>query len=480
LAKTFSLKELPSMSETFQHLPPIVRMVVPGVLVLGLVIFVHELGHFIAAKMRRVKVLAFSLGFGPRVFGWVSGGTDYKISAIPLGGYVQMAGDAPGEDGAMPAGHEQFLSHPWPGRIWIAVAGPLANLITAFIAMLVVAGVTGISYSDAPNVLGATPDTSVAYAVGLRAGDRVVSLNGTPTASWQSIFQTNERARKDRPTLLGLEREGRPLAITLAPEQREPVLLSIKPVDDPPVIGMVVAGMPAYKAGLKEGDRVLAVDGRAVSVWRDLPAALRGRVDSTVTLTLRRGTQTFDATVKPMSDGSGGDRGLIGIEAPRQQVFVVRYGGLEALQYAALGTVQVVANVYGGLWMTIARPLYYREYMGGPLFIAQAASQQARRGLDALLMFFATINVAIMAFNLMPLPVLDGGHILLALFEALRRRALSAAAYLRFQKVGLVVLGTLFVIILANDPLRLLQRQRALDRGPQAVPQERAVAPTAP
>lgn len=468
------------MPETFQHLPPIIRTVVPGVLVLGLVIFVHELGHFIAAKMRGVKVLAFSLGFGPRVFGVVHGGTDYKLSAIPLGGYVQMAGDSPGDDGVMPAGHEQFLSHPWPGRIWIAFAGPFANLVTAFVTMVVVASVTGISFSDSPNVLGPTPDTTAAFAAGLRAGDRVVSLDGVTTASWVAIFQANERARRDRPMVLGLEREGRRVDVTVGAEAREPVLRSIRPVEDPPVIGMVVAGMPAYKAGLKEGDRVLAVDGRAVSVWSDLPDALRGRVDSTVTLTLLRGAETFDVAVKPMSDGQGGDRGLIGIEAPRHEVFVQRYQGLEALQFGVLATGSVVANVYGGLWMTLARPLYYREYMGGPLFIAQAASQQARRGLDALLQFFATINIAIMAFNLMPLPVLDGGHILLALFEALRRRALSAAAYVRFQKVGLVVLGTLFVIILANDPMRLLQRQRALDRGPQAVPQERTVAPTAP
>ncbi len=467
------------MSDAFQQLPPLVRTVVPGVVVLGLVIFVHELGHFLAAKSCKVKVLAFALGFGPRLFGWVRGGTDYKVLAVPLGGFVQMAGDAPLEDGRMPEGREQFLSHPWPGRAWIALAGPLANLVTAFLTLVVVAYVTGMTFADSPNVLGTTADTSAAYAAGLREGDRIVALDGASTASWVAIFQANERARKDRPAALAVERAGERLEVTVPPAERERVLMSLRPVADPPVIGMVVAGMPAYKAGLQEGDRVLAVDGRAVQVWSDLPQALRGRVDSSVTLRLLRGDQAFEVKVKPMSDGSGGDRGLIGIEAPRHDVFVQRYGLVESLRFGVLATGQVVANVYGGLWMTIARPLYYREYMGGPLFIAQAASQQARRGLDALLQFFATINVAIMAFNLMPLPVLDGGHILLALFQAVRRRALSARAYMRFQKVGLVVLGTLFVIILANDPLRLLQRQRALNRGPQTVPHERTVAPPA-
>jgi regulator of sigma E protease len=480
LAKVFSSKELASMPDVFQNLPPVLRMAVPGILVLGLVIFVHELGHFIAAKLVKVRVLAFSLGFGKRVIGFRRGGTDYRISLFPLGGYVQMAGDSPGEDGGMPAGPEQFLSHPWPGRAFIAVAGPLANLITAFVTLVVVAGVTGISMVDFPNVVGTLPDTSAAYRAGLREGDRIVALNGERTPSWVSVFQTNERQPRERATTLTLERGGAPLELVLDPERREPVLVGLTPVQDPPVVGMVVAGMPAYKAGLREGDRITKVDGRPIRVWAELPEALRGQVDRAVTLEVERGGQAFEVRVTPISDGSGGDRGLIGIEAPRHEVYVHRYGPFEALQFGFWATGQVVANVYGGLWMTIARPLYYREYMGGPLFIAQAASQQARRGLDALLQFFATINVAIMAFNLLPLPVLDGGHILLALLEALRRRALSARAYLRFQRAGLIVLGTLFFIILANDPLRLLQRQRALDRGPQPVPEERAVAPSSP
>src|SRR5207247_8385816 len=124
------------------------------------------------------------------------------------------------------------------------------------------------------------------------------------------------------------------------------------------------------------------------------------------------------------------------------------------------------------------RPLYYREYVGGPLFIAQAASQQARRGLDSYLQFLAMINIAIMAFNLLPMPVLDGGHILLALIEAVRRQAISARSYLRFQKVGLVVMGTLVVLILANDPLRMVQRQRAIDKAP--APAAPSVRPSTP
>jgi RIP metalloprotease RseP len=188
----------------------------------------------------------------------------------------------------------------------------------------------------------------------------------------------------------------------------------------------------------------------------------------------------FDLTVTPVDPGGvgGTNTGRIGIEARHMGNYVERYSLLRSLTLGVPATGDLIASVYRGMWLTVTRPLYYREYLGGPMFIAQAASEQAQRGLDAYLQFLAMINVAIMAFNLLPLPVLDGGHILLALLEAVRHQAISARAYLRFQKVGLVVLVTLLVIILANDPLRLVQRHRALDQRPAA--SERSAAPATP
>jgi len=237
--------------------------------------------------------------------------------------------------------------------------------------------------------------------------------------------------------------------------------------------------MPSYKAGIQEGDRIVAVDGKPIGSWDELPLAFRGQVDRPVRLKVQRGNRTLDISVTPMDpEGRGKENGRIGIEPPRHDVYVERHGLVESVDLGLRATGSLVRSVYAGMWLTLTRPLYYREYVGGPLFIAQAARQQARRGLDAYLQFIALINVAIMAFNLLPLPVLDGGHILLALVEAVRRHAISAHAYLRFQRVGLVVLGTLLVILLANDPLRLVQRHRALDR--QAATQERSTSPATP
>ncbi|HYM80561.1 MAG TPA: RIP metalloprotease RseP [Candidatus Limnocylindria bacterium] len=451
----------------------LLSFLLPGVVLLGIVIFVHELGHFLVAKWRGVRVLRFSLGFGPAIFKVTRGETEYRIAWIPLGGYVQMAGDSPGEDGSMPEERNEFLSHPWYGRIAILAGGPGANLITAFLVMVLI-GLLGVQYPDYPNLLGPVADTSLAASVGLRPGDRIENVAGKPVGSWVSIFITASDQPPDRTIDLGVRRGDSTFAIPLLPAAREPVLSSLRRPPDPAVVGGVLTGMPAYKAGIKEGDRILAVNGQPIRVWDELPVALEGNVDRPVKLTVERGRRSFDLTVTPINPEGrrGGRRAQIGIEAPRQGVYVQRHGLVESLELGFRATGALIANVYGGMWLTISRPLYYREYLGGPLFIAQAASEQARRGADAYLQFLAMINVAIMAFNLLPIPVLDGGHIVLALFQGVRGQAISARAYMRFQKAGLVVVGTLFILILANDPLRLVQRQRALDKAPQEGPVE--------
>jgi len=446
---------------------------IPGAVLLGLVIFVHELGHFLVAKWRGVKVLKFSLGFGPALIKLTRGGTEYRLSWIPLGGFVQMAGDSPGQDGTMPGSREEFLSHPWPGRLAIAAAGPAMNLLTAYL-VLVVVGVIGVSFPDYPNRLGVLADTSFAYRAGARPGDRVVGVNGTPVHSWIAIFVTHSGQPDKRPVQVTLDRDGRPVTIALAPAEREPFFSSLKRPPDPPVVGAVMTGIPAYKAGLKAGDRILAVNDQPIQSWDELPPALRTEVDRPVRLRIERQGQVFDVTVTPMNaTGGPGPNGRIGIEAPRQGVYVERHRLVESIGLAAGATLELVTTVYAGMWLTVTHPLYYREYVGGPMFIVQAASEQARHGADYYLRFLAMINVAIMAFNLLPIPVLDGGHLLLALLQAVRRRTLSAPAYLRYQKAGLIVLGTLLVLILANDPLRVLQRQRAIGQAPR----ERVVAP---
>lgn len=456
-------------------------LLLPAVLLLGVVIFVHELGHFLAAKWRGVRVLKFSLGFGPRLVGFTRGGTEYRISWVPLGGYVQMAGDTPGEDGTMPAGGpEEFLSHPWHGRFLIALAGPMANLVTAFVVFTLV-GLVGYSTPDNVSVLGPMADTTAAYRYGLREGDRIVQVGSQPVSSWIAMGVAEGKHPKDQPITLRVERGGRTFDVILSRAERVPVLSGLRPPPTPPVVGSVKVGMPAYKAGLKEGDRITTIDGNPIRAWEDIPKSLRGAVDRPVRIEVLRDGRARQIVVTPMNpEGRRSGNGLIGIAPPRVLVYKERLGPLEAVVSGARLTGFAIAQVYGGFALLVKRPLYYGEYVGGPLFIIQAAGEQAREGLDAYLQFLALINIAIMAFNLLPLPVLDGGHMLLALVEGIRRQALSARAYLRFQKVGLVVLGTLFVVILAHDPFRVFQRFRALDQPSAPAPQETPIAPSPP
>jgi len=468
------------------------KAVLPGIVVLGFVIFVHELGHFLMAKWRGVRVLRFSLGFGPRMVGFTRGGTEYRLAWIPFGGYVQMAGDSPDPDRGMPGGRDEFLSHPWQGRLLIALAGPMANLITAFMILCMIGMFVGYSAPDSRSLVGVTPDTSLAYARGVRQADQIVSVAGRPVSTWQQVNAAADSVGEGQTFAVGVRREGRTLELAIPRDQRLAFFRSLNAPSLPPIVGGVSVGMPAYKAGLKQGDRVLAIDDRPITTWDELPQAIQTKVDQPVKLKIERDGKLYDFTVVPMSpEGRGKSNGLIGIEAPREMTYVQKVGVLQSIKLGALGTLELIPSIYRGMWLTITRPLYYREYVGGPLFIAQAASEQAKRGLDFFLGFVAMISVAIMAFNLLPLPVLDGGHILLALIEAVRRQAISARAYLRFQQFGLVVMGTLLVLILANDPLRVVQRQRALgnatpsaDTTPQPtspkVPQETPVAPNPP
>ena len=438
----------------------------PGILLLGIVIFVHELGHFLAAKWRRVTVLKFSLGMGPELAGFTMGGTRYCLSWIPLGGFVQMAGDQLHEDGSMPeGGRENFLTHPWYGRVAIAVGGPAANLVTAFVVM-VLTFLVGVHLPDWPNQLGALPDSSTAFAAGLRAGDTFTSLAGKPTRTWHDLENASVALDEKSPVTFQLQRAGEPVALTIPAAQVKAVLGELQPPPPPPVVGAVGTGMPAYRAGVKEGDRVLAVDGKPVSTFTEIALALKGRADQPVPIRFERDGKVFDLTIAPMRVDGTGEGALIGIEPPRGMEWIERLSLAEAVPAAWRGTGGLVANVYSSLWLTLSRPAYYRESVGGPIYIGQMARDSAKRGIDRWLYLLALINIAIMAFNLLPVPLLDGGHVTLAVLEAIRHRAVSGRTYMNFQKVGLVLVGTLFVFIVSKDLMRPLQRLRAVDKAP--------------
>ncbi len=440
---------------------------VPGIVLLGIVIFVHELGHFLAAKWRGVTVLKFSLGMGPEMIGFSRGGTRYCLSWIPLGGFVQMAGDHLEVDGSMPAGGpENFLTHPWFGRVIIAVAGPAANLVTCF-AVLVLTFLVGVQQPDWPNVLGPLPDSTFAYTQGLREGDHFTRFDGHALITWHELEAAAHDMDKRASSKMELSRDGHAYTVELPIERMKQVLRDLSPPPPPPIVGAVSTGMPAYRAGVKEGDKVLQVGRVRVRTFSDIASGIRGHADQPILFQLERDGTAFGLIIVPMRVDGTGEGALIGIEAQRGMEWTERLSVTEAVPAAFRGTGRMIGDVYGSLWLTITRPAYYRESVGGPIFIGQMARDSARRGLDRWLYLMALINIAIMAFNLLPVPLLDGGHITLALLEGLRRRAVSGRTYMNFQKVGLVLVGTLFVFILSKDLMRPFQRLRAIDQAPR-------------
>lgn len=457
--------------------------VLPGLVLLGLVIFVHELGHFFAAKARGVRVIRFSLGMGPEMIGFTRGETRYAIAWVPLGGFVQMAGDSLSEDGSMPeGGPDEFLSHPWVGRLIIAIAGPLANLIFAFVAYFAL-GLTGFNLPDFANVLGRVEQGSVAQVAGLAEGDRIVRVGDQVVGTWYDMAEGLSSVDTTQGVTMVIERADSTFDLALAPGGVASLAHALEPPSSPAVVGSLLSGLPAYLAGLEEGDQILAVDGRTIQRFDEISPALLGRAGQEVPFRIKRGSAVFEVAVKPASDPTGAsDRAIIGVEPQRGLTRKVSYPPLEALRYATLQTASGVAGTYSGLWLTITKFWSVREQMGGPIYIAQMARDAAKKGLDWWLNMLGFINLAIMAFNLLPIPLLDGGHITLALLQAVRGRAISGRAYLNFQKAGLIVVGTLFVFILAQDvmrPIRRMQAQQQTPRTTENAPQD-SVSPESP
>ncbi|HQU48889.1 MAG TPA: M50 family metallopeptidase, partial [Casimicrobiaceae bacterium] len=281
--------------------------------------------------------------------------------------------------------------------------------------------------------------------------------------TWTGVEQRVAKEDATRVLDLGVRRGDSLFTVSTAPSERRAFLASLdRP--HPPVVGDLSTGQPAYLAGLKEGDRILALDGQAVRQFGDIRRLLAGKAGHPVVVRVRRGDADFDVPLRPAQfPGDTSGQGFIGIEevgptGPRSER--LRYPLGESVTLAFQQTLTGTVQVYDGLWTTITRFWQVREQMGGPIFIAQMASEAARKGFEYWLNLMAMISLAVMAFNLLPIPLRDGGHIFLALLQAVRRRAMSARGYLRFMRVGLIFVGLLFVFIVAQDVMRPLRRMQ--------------------
>jgi regulator of sigma E protease len=446
-----------------------VTSIVWFVIVIGVLILVHELGHFAMARLAGVGVERFSIGFGPVLWRFRGKETEYCVSAIPMGGYVKMMGDDenPLEGGATGAVDpaRSFNGKPLWIRFLIVFAGPAMNFLLAAAIFALVFMVVGRPVL--PAVVGRVVEGGPAAQAGLRTGDRIVAVDGQPVQYWDEVLRAIQRQRGETLQLAVRSEAGeRKVAVTPAAstvrdlfgEDQRAWDLGARPFT-PPTVGEVVAGMPAATAGLRAGDTVISVDGRPVLSWDELAEAIHSRAGLKTSLEVRRGGETLRLTVVPTAvkdrrpDGKEVEVGRIGI-SPAVGTTYVRSNPVLAVGEGVARTVEVTWLTAVGLYKIIVGQLD-RSNIGGPIQIAVAAGEQARQGLPSLAFFTAVISVNLFLLNLLPVPMLDGGHLLFFLCEAVLGRPLSVRKREVAQQVGFVLLILLMVFAVYNDLMRI-------------------------
>jgi regulator of sigma E protease len=433
---------------------------------LSVLILIHEFGHFFAAKSVGIAAPRFSLGLGPRVAGFYWGETEFVISAIPLGGYVKMAGME--DDEAMEAleGGAQappvdpsrtFDAKPLWARAWVISAGVIMNLLFALLANIVLAGAQGEQYIAETRLAPITTiGGSAAQASTVPLGARVTTVAGRPVASYDEIMAALQSAPAG-PVALGLE--GRPavtLSLPAAGPSRDTLLSVLRPLSEP-VIGALVPDDPAADAGLRPDDRIVSVGGQAVATWPEVVQRVRASPGKPLALVVERDGQRRNVTLTPRAASEGGATvGKIGA-SERPTLAYRRLGLGQALAY---GTQQTVGMV--SLLLTTLRDLFTGALsprnLGGLLAIGEASGESAEQGPATYLLFLAFLSVNLAVLNLLPIPILDGGHLMFLAFEAVRGRPLSLEARIRLSHVGLIIVVGLMLWANGNDVVRLVER----------------------
>ena len=432
-------------------------------LVLGVMILVHEWGHFIVARFFAVRVDVFSIGFGPRLFGFKWGATDYRISALPLGGYVRMAGQDLSEidsnNVAPTGGPDELMSKPRWQRALISFAGPAVNLIMPILLLAGFYAIKGLPYPgylDKPLVLSGLSETSPLAKAGIKDGDRVVSVNDVATPTWSKANTYLLQAAPDGILRFAVDRQGeqRTMEVKTADIRNADRALGNLPV--PALVGPVERGMPAGRAGLKRGDVVVSVNGKPVSNWYDFFDLIRHSNGQVLNTTVRRNGSEMNLAIHPVQNkdeegqvawrvgaGPGGEWAFKGMTLSAS----VKEASDETL-YATGKMFGVIGRLFSGK-MSVRQ---LRTFVG----IADLAGQAVEQGPVDVINLMAMISLNLGILNLLPIPILDGGNILLLTLEAIRRRDFSLAFKERFVQVGLVFLLVFFAYVMYNDVVRLL------------------------
>ena len=439
------------------------------IIVLGGLIFFHELGHFLVARLFGVGVDRFSLGFGPRLIGKTVGRTDYRISLIPLGGYVKMVGEEP-DSSLEPDDLPLSFTHKHVAkRALIVAAGPLFNILLAVIILSMLFFFTGLT-SIRP-IVRSVDEGGPGWEAGVRESDVIKEINGKSIASWYAI--ENILADSEGQTLtIVVERQGTKLSLDVTPQKENAKNIFGDDVDYYQIgmsgiaeagamVEKVDADMPADKAGVKAGDKITAIDGKPVERWETMYEIVSSSKGRPLVFTILRGNDTQELTIQPVvvqdKDLLGAKQNVyrIGIHRafapiPKQDRTTVTFGPVESIHLGIerSWSITVVSIKFFAKMIQGKVPL---DNIGGPIRIAQMAQQQANEGMMQLFSFVAFISIQLAIINLLPIPVLDGGHLLFYIIEGIQRKPVSLRLRETAQQIGVFLLLLLMILVFYND-----------------------------
>src|SRR5271157_1753699 len=425
--------------------------------VLGIMILVHELGHFAAAKWFGVRVEVFSIGFGKRLAGFRRGGTDYRISALPLGGYVKMAGENPLESRS--GAPDEFMSHPRWQRFVIAIAGPAMNII---LAVAVLTGVFMVRYEhpvflDEPAVIGWVLENSPAAKAGIEQGDRIVRIEGEQNPTWEDVMLKLVVSSSKQPLDIALQRGNEILEKSIQPEaDGSDQFGSIGWLPDEPItVTELESDMPAAKAGLKLGDDIVAVNGVPMRSLLGVINFLQQNGSKPVDVTAVRNGQQLHFTMTPVQTEDNGRKSFrLGFRS--QPVHVDKLPFAQALNRSLEENKKYSVLIVDLVQKMVQHKVSIKQ-MEGPIGIARASGDAARQpGWTPLLSLMAMISLNLGIFNLLPIPILDGGIIMLLIIEAIMRRDISMRIKERIYQTAFVFLLLFFAVVIYNDLMKAL------------------------
>lgn len=429
---------------------------------LGILIFVHELGHFIMARRAGIRVEQFSIGFGPKLVAFRRGETEYKIAPIPLGGYVRLTGEDPEDE--KKDDERSFASKPIGSRLKVTSAGPIMNLVLAFVLMPLVFFIGRMEpkfFSEPPRLIGVKHD-SPAYQAGLQEGDLISKIDGRGVKTWDDVMD-KVLISPDSVMRFGIERGEekieRDVTVGRLPEIGggylgvEPILF----LGNTAVIDRVIPGGPAAKAGVKAGDKVIRVSGQEAEDWMDMANIVNAVGGKELVLTVDRAGEVVELRVTPAYNNEF-KRWVIGIEKRRRSTDLPMVKKrLDIFQSFIAGTkenIGLIGTTLVVLKRLITGKLSYKV-LGGPVQIAEVAGMAAQAGLADFIYLLAFLSIQLGILNLLPIPVLDGGHIAFLALEAGLRKPVSSRVRLIAQQVGLVFILSIFFLVTVNDVDRM-------------------------